>query len=120
MSEQSRHDQAIRYPPIPTTAQPPPPMPTVTVELAVPSLMVSVPVPDPVVMVSVADVADNTDWLNLVTPPTPEIVKVVLPFQPVPVPVSVRTMLPELAGGTARGDAVMLVNTPGVVSKPIA
>ncbi len=73
-------------------------VPTVVVAKAVPvtlSVIVSVPVVDPVVTTTVAAIALVTFWDIFVTPETPLGVKTVVPSQFVPLPASVRVMLPE-------------------------
>jgi len=58
-------------------------------------VIVSVPVPDPVVTTTVSRVPEVFVWLMTETPATPDGVKVVLPVQDVPLPVSVSEIWPE-------------------------
>jgi hypothetical protein len=68
------------------------------------SLIVSVPVPDPVLITIVCDVAELFVELTRDAPVTPEMLKLVLPVQEVPLPVQVSVILPLWFAGTVAGE----------------
>ena len=79
----------------------------VTLAEEVPSLIVSVPVLDPVVTTTVAAPVPVMFCETFVTPDTPDRLNVVVPeVQFVPVPASVRVILPLWLAGTVDGDDV--------------